>query len=181
MAAGVGAEELLLRWQREEEVAEAAAESLARLCRVAGRFADLRSFLRGLALAQEGDWERPGARTGPDAVSLMTLHAAKGLEFPVVFIAGVEEGLIPLPERGDEGRGGADPDEERRLFYVGLTRAQEAVVLVSCRTRTRRGSRVETRPSPFLREIPGECLERVRVDGAERVARPPGYRQLRLF
>jgi superfamily I DNA/RNA helicase len=175
-----GPESLVRKWAQEtgEE-----GEELSRLARIAGRFDDLHSFLRGLVLAQEGDWERPGAKAGPEAVTLMTLHAAKGLEFPVVFIVGVEQGLIPLTERGEESRGGGgpDPEEERRLFYVGLTRAQEAVVLVSCRTRTRQGSRVPTRPSPFLTELPEECLERREVEAAGPTAPRRSFQQLRLF
>ncbi|MGB9921040.1 MAG: UvrD-helicase domain-containing protein [Moorellales bacterium] len=171
-------ESLVRRWAQE---VGGEGEELSRLARIAGRFGDLRSFLRGVVLAQEGDWERPGAGTGAEAVSLMTLHAAKGLEFPVVFIVGVEEGLLPWSERSEEGRGGADPEEERRLFYVGLTRAQEAVVLLSCRTRTRQGSRVNRAPSPFLSELPADCLERIRLDAAAPTDASGSFRQLRLF
>jgi len=104
-------------------------------------------------------------------VSLMTLHAAKGLEFPVVFIAGVEDGLIPMRRRD------SDLDEERRLFYVGLTRAKDDLILLTARSRTEHG-KVESRaPSPFLEDIPDGLLER------EKVARKrkPDDGQLKLF
>jgi DNA helicase-2/ATP-dependent DNA helicase PcrA len=92
-----------------------------------------------------------------DRVSLLTLHAAKGLEFPVVFIVGCEEGLLPLAF-GDEET--ADVDEERRLFFVGLTRAQQTLVLTHARARICRGRRTERHPSPFLRDLADELLER---------------------
>ncbi len=100
----------------------------------------------------------------------MTLHAAKGLEFPVVFICGVEDGLIPFRERD------ADLEEERRLFYVGLTRAQEEVVLLSARTRTRYGQRLRPEVSPFTREIPAELLSKEQVEPPRQQAE-----QLSLF
>lgn len=82
-----------------------------------------------------------------DQVQLMTMHAAKGLEFPVVFIIGVEEDLIP------HQRLGSDIDEERRLFYVGVTRAQERLLLTHTRARKRYGKLREVLPSRFLQEI----------------------------
>jgi superfamily I DNA/RNA helicase len=85
-------------------------------------------------------------------VSLMTLHACKGLEFPVVTIVGVEEDLIPHKTLG------ADVDEERRLFYVGLTRAKENLILTRCRTRTRHGTQKPVTPSRFLAEIPKDSI-----------------------
>ena len=140
---------------------ERAGDSLGRLVRLASRFRDLGSLLRGLVLAQEADWERPGAGgPAPEAVSLMTLHAAKGLEFPVVFITGVEDGLLPLKDA-------EDPEEERRLFYVGLTRARDLLVLTSARTRVHRGTRVKTRPSSFLGALPPDCLEKRQWSGRE--------------
>ncbi len=85
-------------------------------------------------------------------VSLMTLHACKGLEFPCVIIVGVEEDLIPHKTLG------SDVDEERRLFYVGLTRAKERLILSRCRYRTRHGVQKPVTPSRFLLEIPKESL-----------------------
>lgn len=85
------------------------------------------------------------------AVSLMTIHASKGLEFPVVFIAGVEAGTIPHERSIEEVH---SIEEERRLFYVAITRAKEKLYLTHCRTRKRGGKREERTASPFLDEIP---------------------------
>jgi ATP-dependent DNA helicase Rep len=90
----------------------------------------------------------------PDAVRLSTLHAAKGLEFPHVFLVGLEEGV--LPHRGAIDAGTID--EERRLMYVGLTRAQQTLHLSYCRTRKRAGEKVDCTPSRFLAELAQEDL-----------------------
>ena len=91
-------------------------------------------------------------------VNLMTIHASKGLEFPVVFIAGAEEGLIPHGRAVDEG-GDAAVEEERRLFYVAITRARDKLFISSCRSRRRQNSTVESQPSRFLDEIPPHLVE----------------------
>ncbi|WP_191013745.1 ATP-dependent helicase [Treponema zioleckii] len=91
-------------------------------------------------------------------VNLMTIHASKGLEFPVVFIAGAEEGLIPHGRAVDEG-GDAAVEEERRLFYVAITRARDKLLISSCRTRRHLQSNVESEPSRFLDEIPKNLVE----------------------
>ena len=102
---------------------------------------------------------------------MMTLHNAKGLEFPYVFISGLEEGLFPLSRAYD------DPDtleEERRLFYVGITRAREKLYLTHTRSRRRLGTIQESTPSSFLTPIPAELLEKrstarlMRFGGGER-------------
>ena len=85
-----------------------------------------------------------------NAVTLMTLHSAKGLEFPVVFMVGVEEDLLPHHNSVDDG----NIEEERRLFYVGMTRAQEELHLTYCRQRRRFGEWESVQPSRFLEEIP---------------------------
>lgn len=90
-----------------------------------------------------------------DAVSLMTLHMAKGLEFKVVFITGVEEGMIPFTFRKDM----IDPEEERRLFYVGMTRAVDELFLLHARTRFIYGQQLTRSPSPFIEEIKEEFVE----------------------
>ncbi|RYG68401.1 hypothetical protein EON80_11745, partial [bacterium] len=96
-----------------------------------------------------------------DAVTLMTLHAAKGLEFPVVFLAGMEQGLLPHA-RAVFGDSASDEDleEERRLMYVGLTRARKRAILTFAAQRTMHGRTETTTPSQFLDEIPSELLER---------------------
>jgi DNA helicase-2/ATP-dependent DNA helicase PcrA len=95
-------------------------------------------------------------RIGPPAhaVTLLTLHAAKGLEFPVVFLVGAEDGIIPFR------RGGQEPDieEERRLFYVGMTRAKERLYVTHCKSRFMSGRRALQEPSPFIGEIGSEGL-----------------------
>src|SRR5439155_15351797 len=92
-----------------------------------------------------------------DAVTLMTLHNAKGLEFPFVFITGLEDGLFPLARAYD------DPpmlEEERRLFYVGITRAERKLYLTHAEERRRNGELLGARPSSFLTEIPEALLDK---------------------
>jgi DNA helicase-2/ATP-dependent DNA helicase PcrA len=106
--------------------------------------------------AREGvgpEWD--GLDLAAERVKLLTLHAAKGLEFPYVFIAGCESGLIPWEPAGDYA---ADPEEERRLFYVGLTRASRQVFLSRSRERTVWGVRRRTRVSPLVQALPPETL-----------------------
>lgn len=115
----------------------------------------LASFLDEVALLSEADTE-----AAPESVLLSTLHAAKGLEFDVVYLVGLEEGLLPLM-RGDEDDL-ADEEEERRLLYVGMTRAKKKLVLTWARTRRLHGETRTARPSRFLAELPPE----VRREGA---------------
>jgi len=112
---------------------------------------DVGGFLAEITLASPIDrWDQT---TG--AVNLMTLHAAKGLEFPVVFIVGLEEGLLPHV-RSHENE--SQVEEERRLLFVGITRAQRELYLSRCRVRSFRGQMQATLPSRFLRELPEEPL-----------------------
>ena len=90
-------------------------------------------------------------------VNLMTIHASKGLEFPVVFIAGCEEGLIPHARSVAENDG--DVEEERRLFYVAITRARDKLFLTSCQKRKKMNMINECTPSRFLDEIPQNLIE----------------------
>ncbi|TFG59091.1 MAG: ATP-dependent helicase, partial [Spirochaetales bacterium] len=90
-------------------------------------------------------------------VSLMTIHAAKGLEFDVVCVAGVEDGIIPHARALTENE--ANLEEERRLFYVALTRAKERLYLTSCKSRRLQGRQRECVPSPFLEELPAHTIE----------------------
>ncbi|MGZ8248073.1 3'-5' exonuclease, partial [Methylomagnum sp.] len=90
-----------------------------------------------------------------DRVHLMTLHAAKGLEFPYVYLVGVEENILPHQTSIDEG----SVEEERRLAYVGITRAQRLLTLSYCTHRKRHGDIVECQPSRFLSELPEDELE----------------------
>ncbi len=98
-----------------------------------------------------------------DGVKLMTVHAAKGLEFKYVFITGLEDGLFPHSKMGDT-KSGEDAEEERRLFYVALTRAREKVFLSFANFRTIFGSRQINAPSEFLSDIPADILEKADED-----------------
>ena len=111
-------------------------------------------FLESVALLTDQD----ELAEGVDAVPLMTLHAAKGLEFPVVFIVGMEEGLFPLA-RAIESDNQTELEEERRLCYVGMTRAQERVYLTLAQHRFMYGMGRPTQPSRFLRDLPVELVE----------------------
>ncbi|MBM2838647.1 MAG: ATP-dependent helicase PcrA [Deltaproteobacteria bacterium] len=114
----------------------------------------LRSFLDQVALVSDLD-EYEGAT---DRVTLMTLHAAKGLEFPIVFIIGMEDGLFPHSRTKDDPEG---LEEERRLCYVGMTRAQNKLYLLNARERRVFGREQINMPSMFIEEIPSALLERV--------------------
>ena len=157
-------------------------ENLDELVSVASRFlraeddeeaaalTELVAFLAYAALeAGEGQ-----AQAGEDGVQLMTLHSAKGLEFPLVFLAGLEEGLFPSGRSlEEEGR----LEEERRLAYVGITRARQRLVLSHAETRRLHGQDHYAMPSRFLREIPGVLLHEVRPKPkvAAPVLRHPRY------
>ena len=91
-------------------------------------------------------------------VNLMTVHASKGLEFPVVFIAGAEEGLMPHARAVEEG-GDAAIEEERRLFYVAVTRARDRLFISSCQNRRKMQASVQVEPSRFLDEIPQNLVK----------------------
>ena len=124
---------------------------------VAGAYGDdLERFLSELALETQVDTWDPRA----DRIALLTLHAAKGLEFPVVFIAGCEDGLLPLTWGRPEP---AVLDEERRLFYVGVTRARRKLHLCRAKKRLRRGKVRELPPSRFLADVEERLLERHRA------------------
>jgi DNA helicase II / ATP-dependent DNA helicase PcrA len=143
------------------------------LAPLAGRCGeDLERFLAEVATGAEVDALDPRAQ----AVTLLTLHAAKGLEFPVVFLVGVEDGLLPLrlPAQAPDDAATA---EERRLFFVGLTRAQDRLFVSHARRRVRQGTERETGPSVFLRDIDPGLLERRGDD----TPRPPRDLQLRLL
>jgi DNA helicase-2/ATP-dependent DNA helicase PcrA len=116
------------------------------------RFSELDLFLQRVSLVAEVDLHDPSA----DSVTLMTLHNAKGLEFPVVFISGLEDGLFPLARAYD------DPgalEEERRLFYVGITRAEDKLYLTHARQRRRAGEYMFGRLSPFVEAIDDALVE----------------------
>jgi len=179
---------LLKHFQREHgERAQGRVENLQELVNAAGNFAAdfagrdrgadegeddgaemdvLSQFLANAALeageSQAGEWE--------DCVQLMSLHSAKGLEFPLVFLCGMEEGLFPHQRSIDEPGG---LEEERRLCYVGMTRAMSRLTLCYAEARRLYGRERYTRPSRFVGEIPGQCVEQI---GPARIGgRPIGH------
>jgi uncharacterized protein (TIGR00375 family) len=148
----------------------AAAELLLPLAHRIGD--DLPRFLQEIATGAEVDALDPRA----EAVNLLTLHAAKGLEFPVVFLVGCEDGLLPMRWPGST----PDEDEtaeERRLFFVGLTRAQDRLYVTHAARRFRHGSEREQSPTPFLDAIDAGLFERM----GDKVPSRPKDRQLRLL
>ena len=111
----------------------------------------LRGFLDSVALMQDREDEKKDEGKG---VSLITMHAAKGLEFPVCYIIGVEEGILPHSRSIEEG----SRDEERRLLYVGITRAMEDLTITWCHSRKRYGDKMPCMPSSFFKELSKEEL-----------------------
>lgn len=107
----------------------------------------------------------------------MTMHAAKGLEFPVVFIAGCEKDLIPLRRHGAEP---ADPAEERRLFYVAMTRAMERLYLTRAKKRSVYGELLSRSPSPFLADIENR-LKKDDTSKHKKKKKTKEQKQLKLF
>jgi DNA helicase-2/ATP-dependent DNA helicase PcrA len=121
------------------------------------------------ALLQSGEEpEARGSGDEDDAVSLMSLHRAKGLEFDSVALAGVEEGLLPHQRALDEGEAGLS--EERRLLYVGVTRARNRLLLTTARMRRVFGEINYPRPSRFIENLPPEVLKREQASPAPSLA-----------
>jgi DNA helicase-2/ATP-dependent DNA helicase PcrA len=150
--------------------------------------AEAADLLKPLALACNGDWERFWSEIAVDTqvdtwdpradrISLFTLHAAKGLEFPVVFIVGCETGILPLTWGEPDT---AVADEERRLFYVGITRAQRRLYLCYAQKRLWRGRVQEQIPSPFLSDLEEQLLERPQAQLPSHRTRQRDH-QLELF
>jgi ATP-dependent DNA helicase UvrD/PcrA len=152
----------------EAGVAEADVEALEPLATRCGH--DFDRFLAELALGAQVDTWDPRA----DRVSLLTLHASKGLEFPVVFLVGCEDGLLPLRFGGAEPPA-AELAEERRLLFVGMTRAQSHLYLTWAARRARHGVVSDSAPSRFLAAVDEALLERL-VGAAGRAKRPPDPR-----
>lgn len=138
---------LLEHWMRDYGLAkeEKEEEPVTKLLGIALLQPSMQQLLNTLLLGRESDVRRAGSRYASGAVRLMTLHGAKGLEFPVVFLCGLTEGTIPLERKGIE----VSIEEERRLFYVGMTRAQQQLYLLT-----------GERPSAFLAELGQDHLDR---------------------
>ena len=149
----------LKRLEKNSENAEDRIRNLRELTATldnSGRPADpladrLQSFLEDITL----DSEREEEKEAGDAVTLITMHSCKGLEFPRVYIVGLEEGLLPHARSAAEGT----LDEERRLFYVAVTRAMQSLTLSHCAGRMRYGQLMPCHPSRFLKELPPELVE----------------------
>lgn len=150
----------LMRWENVQELLSALTEFAQQ-----GEGATLEAFLEEVSLVADIDsWEDE-----KNAVTLMTLHASKGLEFPVVCITGLEEGLLPF---AGSQLSSSDVEEERRLFYVGMTRAERRLYLSHASTRYRFGEASFQSPSRFLSELGQEGLEYERsqsMSGLQRV------------
>ena len=136
-------EEALNRESGVKEILNALAEHQNR------KRGDIRDFLDELSLNREREEDKKEDAKG---LTLITMHAAKGLEFPHVFLVGAEDGILPHERSKSEGT----VDEERRLFYVGITRAMKSLTITHCRNRNKFGSAMSCRPSPFLKEAEGE-------------------------
>jgi superfamily I DNA/RNA helicase len=127
----------------------------------------LQTFLEEITLDTEREEEEESAG---DAVTLITMHSCKGLEFPHVYIVGLEDGLLPHSRSKEEGT----LDEERRLFYVAVTRAMQTLTLSHCGGRKRYGQLLPCHPSPFLKELPPELVEHADEKARQPVAKEAG-------
>jgi superfamily I DNA/RNA helicase len=138
-------------------------------------FDRLQSFLEQITLdteREEEEDEAPG-----EAVTLITMHSCKGLEFPNVYIVGLEDGLLPHARSKVEGT----LDEERRLFYVAVTRAMKTLTISHCGGRKKYGSLVPCHPSPFLKELPPELVEHADEKGKQPVTPESGKARFDLL
>jgi DNA helicase-2/ATP-dependent DNA helicase PcrA len=153
------------------ELSEQELNAMARLRRFAAHFdGDTKAFLDALSLDRGIDHQGLSG----DRIALMSLHAAKGLEWPVVFISGCEDGLLPCTLFGEH-----DDDEERRLFYVGMTRARSRLILSRAGHRVLNGRNLQMKPSPFLKLIPEHlCTPLERTPWKRRSKK---HQQLALF
>ncbi|HXG46885.1 MAG TPA: ATP-dependent helicase, partial [Methylomirabilota bacterium] len=112
----------------------------------------LQNFLEEVTLDTEREEEK---QTAGDAVTLITMHSCKGLEYPHVYVVGLEDGLLPHSRAKAENT----LDEERRLFYVAITRAMRTLTLSYCLSRKKYGQAMPCHPSPFLKELPADLVE----------------------
>ncbi len=166
---------LILEYQKNDKVARWKFGNITRFIEMIDRWekdpdtieADLHSFLNRITLITRDDIDEDER----GKVNLMTIHAAKGLEFEIVFLAGVEERVIPHFRAVEDG----NLEEERRLFYVAITRAKKKLFMSSCRKRRHMREVVESAPSPFLSELPAELIEQHAREGAVESDEAAGY------
>jgi DNA helicase-2/ATP-dependent DNA helicase PcrA len=147
----------LKRVDKDPEVAEGRIRSLRELMTTMDGTGNapserLENFLENITLDSDREEEKENTS---DAVTLITMHSCKGLEFPHVFIVGLEDGLLPHSRSKLEGT----MDEERRLFYVAVTRAMQTLTISHCGGRKKYGQLLPCQPSPFLKELPEELVE----------------------
>jgi len=151
----------LKRFQKESEENIAKLENIKELRSVAREFTSLSDFLENVALI-EAEQEKGGKiksqDENQDMVTLMTLHASKGLEFKIVFIVGMEEGIFPHSRSLDDIN---QLEEERRLAYVGITRAKEMLFLSCATRRLFFGENISNPPSRFLEDIPEDLINKI--------------------
>lgn len=143
--------------KEREQRAEGLQDIVAQLAKASDKGKTVRAFLDDSSLASDRDDDDLEKKLG---VSLITMHASKGLEFPMVYIVGVEDGILPHKRSIEEDT----RDEERRLLYVGITRAEERLTLTYCATRKKYGDRISCEPSSFLRELDLTFVEEVSYD-----------------
>ncbi|MFL6530423.1 MAG: 3'-5' exonuclease, partial [Chthoniobacterales bacterium] len=160
----VGYDEELRRTCKSGEEADARAGNIRDIIRDLGDFTKrsnkgLLGFLDEVTLDQEREEEKEDDIEKKRGVTLITMHAAKGLEFRHVYLIGLEEGLLPHDRSKSEG----SIDEERRLLYVGITRARRTLTLTHCRDRMKYGSASSCAPSSFIKELAPEFVERVNL------------------
>ena len=147
----------LQRLDKDPEVSEVRIRSLRELMATMDGVGNapverLENFLENITLDSDREEEKENTA---DAVTLITMHSCKGLEFPHVFIVGLEDGLLPHSRSKAEGT----LDEERRLFYVAVTRAMQTLAISHCGGRKKYGQLLPCQPSPFLQELPAELVE----------------------
>lgn len=150
------------QWLKAQPDGDERWENVEELLNVTVARTDLTAFLEEVSLLGETDTTRGSGDRGRDCVTCMTLHAAKGLEFDSVFVTGCEEGL--LPHRNADSQ--AELEEERRLLYVGMTRAKDRLTLSLAHTRYARGQLLPQVPSRFLQSLPA-AVERVDGEGGD--------------
>jgi superfamily I DNA/RNA helicase len=162
----------LKRLDKDPEVAEARIRNLRELMTTMDGIGNapaerLENFLEGITLDSDREEEKENTQ---DAVTLITMHSCKGLEFPHVFVVGLEDGLLPHMRSKVEGT----LDEERRLFYVAVTRAMQTLTITHCLGRKKYGQTLPCHPSPFLKELPEELVERSDAKSKAPVAQESG-------
>jgi DNA helicase-2/ATP-dependent DNA helicase PcrA len=138
------------------------AEDIERFMEFGSQYTRLQDFLAELALLTSVSPEDAAAEEDQETIKLSTIHQAKGLEWPIVFVISLAEGSFPNPRNIDRQE---DEEEERRLFYVAVTRAKDHLYL--CSPLTTGGHQAAVKPSRFIRELPDQCFTRLSLQDEE--------------